>query len=48
VGYATKPEWTETAVKRFSDALTRHGGRAALIAGTVFGIILIGRGIINW
>jgi Sap, sulfolipid-1-addressing protein len=48
IGYATRPEATETAVKRFSDWLTRSGGRAALIAGTVIGILLIGRGIINF
>ncbi len=48
IGYATRPEWTAAAVQRFSDALTRHGGRVALIAGAAFGILLIGRGIINW
>jgi hypothetical protein len=48
LGYATRPEWTAGAVKRFSDGLTRHGGRVALIAGAVVGVLLIGRGIINW
>jgi hypothetical protein len=48
LGYATSPEWTEAAVQRFSDWLTLRGGRVALIAGTALGILLIGRGIINW
>jgi hypothetical protein len=48
IGYATRPEWTAAAVQRFNDRLTRHGGRVALIAGTAFGIMLVGRGIINW
>lgn len=48
IGYATRPEWTEAAVKRFSDGLTRHRGRIGLVLGTGFGVILIGRGIINW
>jgi hypothetical protein len=48
LGYATRPEWTATAVKRFSNWLTRRGGRAALIAGAVAGVVLIARGIINW
>jgi hypothetical protein len=48
VGYATRPEWTAAAVERFSNWLTRSGGRVALIGGAAIGIILIGRGIINW
>jgi Sap, sulfolipid-1-addressing protein len=48
LGYATRPEWTAAAVQRFSDWLTRRGGRIALIAGVVLGILLIARGIINW
>jgi hypothetical protein len=48
IGYATRPEWTAVTVKRFSDWLTRRGGRVGVIAGVVFGIILIVRGIINW
>ena len=39
LGYATRPEWTEAAVKRFSDGLTRHGGRIGVIAGTAFGFV---------
>ena len=48
LGYATRPEWTADAVQRFSDWLTRRGGRIALIAGLVAGILLIARGIVNW
>ncbi len=48
IGYATNPEWTEAAVQRFSDWLTQHGGRAAMIAGTTIGVILVARGVINW
>src|SRR6516164_924954 len=29
IGYMVKPEWTEDAVKRFSDWLSRRGGRVA-------------------
>ncbi len=48
IGYAINPTWTGTAVQQFNDWLTQHGRRAALIAGTAIGIILVGRGIINW
>jgi hypothetical protein len=48
LGYAIRPEWTATAVRRFGDWLTRRGGRAALIAGALAGLLLIARGIINW
>jgi hypothetical protein len=48
LGYATRPEWTAGMVARFSDWLTRRGGRVALIGGGVMGILLIARGIINW
>jgi Sap, sulfolipid-1-addressing protein len=48
LGYTTRPEWTAAAVGRFSDWLTRRGSRAALIAGTAAGILLIVRGLINW
>jgi hypothetical protein len=48
LGYATKPEWTEGTVKRFSDWLTRRGGRVALVLGAGIGILLIVRGIVNW
>jgi hypothetical protein len=48
IGYATKPESTAATVAHFNRWLNRHGGRAALTASTTIGIILIGRGIINW
>jgi hypothetical protein len=48
IGYATRPEWTAAAVQRFSDWLTRRGGRVAVIGATVLGLLLIARGIINW
>ena len=48
LGYATRPEWTAGAVRRFSEWLTRRGGRVALIGGAVVGVLLIARGIVNW
>jgi Sap, sulfolipid-1-addressing protein len=48
IGYATNPDRTTATVQKFGDWLPRNGGRIALIAGTAIGIILIGRGIINW
>ena len=48
LGYATRPEWTAGAVQRFSEWLTRRGGRVALIGGAVAGVLLIARGIVNW
>jgi Sap, sulfolipid-1-addressing protein len=48
LGYATRPAWTAAAVERFSNWLTRRGGRVALIGGGVVGVLLIVRGIINW
>ena len=48
LGYATRPEWTADAVQRFSEWLTRRGGRVALIGGAVAGVLLIARGIVNW
>jgi Sap, sulfolipid-1-addressing protein len=48
LGYAMRPEWTEAAVARFSNWLTRRGGRIGLIVGAGLGILLIVRGIINW
>jgi hypothetical protein len=47
LGYAIRPEWTAAAVQRFSDWLTRRGGRVALIGATVMGVLLIGRGLID-
>ncbi len=48
LGYVVKPEATAAAVGRFNGWLTRNGGRAALITGAVFGVLLIVRGIVNW
>jgi hypothetical protein len=48
VGYATNPDGTAAAVASFNGWLSRNGGRTALIASVVIGILLIGRGIINW
>ncbi|MGO9753505.1 MAG: GAP family protein [Solirubrobacteraceae bacterium] len=48
IGYATKPEWTAATVQRFSDFLSRDGGRVALIGATAIGLLLILRGIVNW
>lgn len=48
IGYATRPQWTELTVARFNGWLGRNGAHAALIAGGAIGIVLIGRGIINW
>ena len=48
IGYATRPQRTEAAVASFNGFLSRDGGRVALIAATVAGVLLIGRGIINW
>jgi hypothetical protein len=48
LGYLVRPEWTEATVRRFTDFLGREGGRIGLIAGTVVGVLLILRGIVNW
>jgi hypothetical protein len=47
VGYMVRPEWTEAAVERFSDWLTRRGGRVALIGAFVIGAALIILGVAN-
>lgn len=47
IGYAIRPEWTANAVERFTDWLSRRGGRVALIGAAVIGILLIGRGLIT-
>lgn len=47
IGYATRPVWTEATVARFNGWLGRSGGKAALIAATVIGLLLLGRGAIN-
>jgi hypothetical protein len=48
IGYATNPDGTAAAVAGFNGWLSRNGGRAALTVSVVVGILLIGRGIINW
>lgn len=48
IGYATRPAGTEIAVARLSGWLSQSGAHAALIAAGAIGILLIGRGIINW
>jgi len=48
IGYATRPEWTEATVARFSSWISRRGGRMALVIGAGLGFVLIARGIVNW
>ena len=48
LGYAFAPEWTAATIERFSSWLIRRGGRVALIAGAIAGVLLILRGIVNW
>jgi len=48
LGYAIAPDWTAATIERFSSWLIRRGGRAALIAGAIAGVLLILRGIVNW
>jgi hypothetical protein len=48
LGYAIRPDSTATAVADFSSWLTRRGARVALYAGTVIGLLLVARGIVNW
>jgi len=48
IGYAINPGWTEATVKGFSGWLAEHGGRAAITASAVIGVILVVRGIVNW
>ena len=47
LAYAIKPEATEAGVQRFSNWLTRDGGRVALIGGCAIGIFLVARGTIS-
>jgi hypothetical protein len=48
LGYATRPEWTAGTVARFNGWLSRSGGRAALIGAVGIGLLMVGRGAINW
>jgi Sap, sulfolipid-1-addressing protein len=47
LAYAIWPESTEAGVQRFSNWLTRNGGRIALIGGSAIGIFLLARGTIT-
>jgi hypothetical protein len=47
LGYAIAPEKTATTVERFSDWLSREGGRIALGLAVVIGIALVARGAIS-
>lgn len=45
LGYAIAPDWTERTVKRFSDWLSRDGGRILGVVVVVLGIALVVRGV---
>jgi Sap-like sulfolipid-1-addressing protein len=47
LAYAISPESTEAGVQRFSDWLTRNGGRIALIGASAIVIFLFIRGTIT-
>ena len=47
LGYTFSPEKTTAAVHRFSDWLSRRGGRIALVLAVAVGIALIARGVIG-
>ena len=47
LGYAFRPEATAAAVSRFSDWLSRRGGRIAMIGAAVIGVALIVRGTVS-
>src|SRR3954452_16065087 len=47
LGYAIAPQKTATTVERFSDWLSREGGRIALVLGVVIGIALVARGAVS-
>jgi len=47
LGYTFSPEKTTAAVHRFSDWLSRRGGRIALVLAVAVGIALIVRGVIG-
>jgi Sap, sulfolipid-1-addressing protein len=47
LSYAIWPASTEAGVKRFSDWLTRDGGRIALIGAAAIGVFLLARGTIT-
>jgi Sap, sulfolipid-1-addressing protein len=47
LAYAIRPESTEAAVQRFSNMLTRDGGRIALIGASAIVVLLLVRGTIT-
>ena len=47
LGYLTRPESTAATVNRFSDLLTRHGGRVALTGAALIATWLIIRGALT-
>jgi hypothetical protein len=47
LAYAIRPESTAASVQQFKSWLSRHGGRVALIGGSVIGIFLVARGAIR-
>jgi len=47
IAYAIKPQSTEAAVQRFSNMLTRNGGRIALIGASAIVVFLLVRGTIT-
>lgn len=47
LGYAFAPDWTGRTIARFNGWLQRRGGRAALIAAVVIGVLLVVRGVVN-
>ena len=48
LGYLTRPVQTAAAVARLNAFFSRSGGRLALIAVTVLGVLLVARGLVNW
>jgi hypothetical protein len=47
ISFAVAPEWTPLAVDRFKGWMSRHGGKAIVIALTVIGLALILRGVLE-
>jgi hypothetical protein len=47
LSYAIRPQSTDAGVRRFTDWLSRRGGRVALIAAALIGVLLIARGVIT-
>ena len=45
IGYAVAPDWTETAVGRFTAWIDRSGGRVLIVGGFILGTLLIVRGV---